>query len=164
MFKPSAIVPNVTKSNRRALLLPPDDPPLLVRGDGGVQSEAASPLPGTGENPPEGTGQKIHPAAEKLTLSATEMTSLERTNALALWGQLVWQQIRPRVLSRRRAEQGAGNLPQTRCRSAAEAHSSRTEPAGLLSHEETVLPAVETLFTQLARRRLPRGAAQETRR
>jgi len=173
MFEPFAL-PNITKlvcprsrrttTDRRALLWPPDHPPLGARGDSGVQSEAAIPFPGTGEDPAEETGPRIRPAAEKRTLSATERTDLARTNALPLWGQLVWQQIRPRVRSRRRAEQGAGDPPQNRRRSAAEAPSSRTGPAGLRPQEETVLPAVETLFTQLARRRLSRGFTQETRR
>jgi hypothetical protein len=165
MLEPFGLVTSVTKfapprsrrtTNRWELLLPP---PLPVRCDGCVPPEVTAPLPGTGEDPPpEGTGQSIHPVAEDHTVSTTGMAGLELTSTLSLWSQFVWQQIRPRLRSRRREEQGAGDPPEDRRRSALEAHSSRTGPAGL-PHEEPV----ETLFTQLARRRLPSRATKETR-
>ena len=91
------------------------------------------------------------------------MTGFELTNALSLWSQLVWQQVRPRVCSRQRKEPDAGDPPPNRYQSAAEEHSLRTGLAGLRPHEEAVLPTVETLFAQLARRRLPRDVTPETR-
>lgn len=175
MFEPLGIVTSVTKfacprsrritTSRRELLgPPPDESALRVRCHGCVQSEAAVAFPGTGEDPSEETGPSVRPAAEKRTLSAAEMTGLELTNALSLWAQLVLQQIRPHVRSCQRVEQGAGDPPQNRRRPASEARSSRTGPAGLQPPEDTILPAVETLFTQLAGRRLSRGVKQETRR
>ena len=154
MLEPFGIVTNATKLAR---------PWSRRTTTNRLHSEAAAPLPGAGEESPERTGQSIRLAAEQRILSTTEVTGFELTNALSLWGQLVLQQIRPRLRSRRRAEQGVGDPPQNRRRSASEAHSSRTGPAGLRPQEEIILPAVETLFTQLAQRRLPRGATQETR-
>lgn len=170
MLKPFDLVPSVTKlapppsrrtSKRRELLLPPPlpvAPPPPVRCDSDGLAELAAPFPGTGENRPlEGNGPSIHPLAENHAVSTTGMAGLELTSTLTLWSQLVWQQIRPRLRSHLRKEPGAGDPPEDRRRWTAEAHPSRTEPAGL-PHEEPL----ETLFTQLAQRRLPR-ATRKTR-
>jgi hypothetical protein len=158
-----------TTKNRRELLLPllPPDGPLPPIGcDGCAHSEMVAPLSDIGEDPSaEGTGQSIRSLAEEQIIFTTEVAGFERTSTLSLLGRLVLQRIRPRVRSRKREEQvSACDQPQGGCRSASmwAAHSPQTESA-VLPPEETVLPAIESRFTQLARRCLPGGSNKETR-
>jgi len=153
-------------TNRRELQLSrllPDGPPPPVRCDCCAHFEVVAPLPGTGEDPPaEKTGQRIRSLAETQTISRTGVAGFEWTSAPSLLGRLVLQQIRPHTRSRRgEGVGGASEESPGGYASGLTVHSRLTGPV-VRPHGETVLPSVETLFTQLAWRRLHRRAIQET--
>ena len=157
-----------TVTNRRELLLPPlipDRHQTRPRYDSCVRPVAVAATNGAGEDPSRcGTRQSIRCLAAKQASPTTEAAGLELTHVHLLLAGLVFQQIRPRIRSGAAEGQGrsdksqVGRMPA----SAPNVPSARTGQS-VLPHEVPVPPPVETLFTELARRRLRRRATKETR-
>ena len=152
-------------TNRRELLLPslvPDWHQTVVICDPGAPSAPAVSIDGIGVEPPRcWTRQTIHSRAAKQAGQQTDVAGPELIAENHLFARLVLQRVRP--------GNSSGVLGQQTC-SPDEPQSLRTriappDSAGQLTgHAETpVMPSVETLFTQLVRRRLRDRTTKETR-
>jgi len=151
-----------TATNRRELLLPsliPDRHQTRPLFDSCVRPTAVAPIDGAGKNPSRcWTRQSIR------CLAATEVAGLELTRATHLLARLVFQQIRSRIRSGAAEEHGCSDKPQVgRVLASAPDVPSALPGQSVLADEPPVPPAVETLFTQLARRRLLSRTSKETR-
>jgi hypothetical protein len=155
-------------TNRRELLLPsliPDRHQTAVIVDSSVPAAPVAGANGNGAEPAlSWTRQSIPCRAAKQAGPTTEMASPALIAGSHLLARLVFQRIRPRSHSGRMAEHSC---------SPDEPQPARTPIAPniaspLIGHAEAsisapVPPPVETLFTQLARRRLRGRTTEETR-
>jgi hypothetical protein len=157
-------------TNRRELLLPslvPSRHQTVVVSDASVPPASAAAIHCNGAEPPRHRNhQRIHYRATKETSQTIGLASPELIAGNHLLARLVFQQIRPR--SRSAVMRGQNCSPE-------ETQPARTPIASpdiespAIGCTETpvpapVPPAVETLLTQLARRRLGGRATEETRR
>jgi hypothetical protein len=157
-----------TVTNRRELLLPsliPDRHQTRPLFDSCVRPAAIAAINGSGEDPSRGgTRQSIRCLALKQAIPTTEVAGLELTGANPLLARLVFQQIRSGIRSGAAEGQGCSDKPQV---GRVPASAPDVPPAltrqSVLTDEAPVPPPVETLFTQLARRRLRSRATKETR-
>jgi hypothetical protein len=156
-------------TNRRELLLPslmPDRHQTVLLFDPGVPPAPLAAIHGNGTEAARcWTRQGIPYRAAKQAGATTELGSPELIAGNHLWARLVFQRVRPRSRSAARGGQSySADEPQ------------RTRPpiaqpniaAPLLGRAEAPVPApipppVETLFTQLARRRLRGRVPKATR-
>jgi hypothetical protein len=156
-------------TNRRELLLPsliPDRHQAPVIFDPSVSPAPVAATNGNGAEPARSwTRQSIQCRAAKQAGPTTEMASPALIAGSQLLARLVFQRIRPRSRSGRMAEQNCSPDEPQRAR-------TPMAPANIASPligyaEATILapvpPPVETLFTQLARRRLRGRTTEETR-
>jgi hypothetical protein len=159
-----------TVTKRRELLLPSlisDRHQTRLLFDSCVRPTAVAPINTAGEDPSRCyTRQSIRCLAAKQAIPTTAVAGLELSDANHLLARLVFQQIRPRIRSGVTEGQGCsfdkahvGRVP---------ASTTPDVPSALtgqfvLPDEAPVPPPVETLFTQLARRRLRSRATKETR-
>jgi len=150
-------------TNRRALLLPsliPDRHQTVVICDPGAPPAPAVSINVVAEPPRCWTRQSIHSRVAEPASQQTEVAGPELIAENHLLARLVLQRIRPRNSSGVMGGQTCSpDEPQS-------VHTPIAPPdiAGpLTGHAETpVPPPVETLFTQLARRRLRYRASEET--
>jgi len=155
-------------TNRRELLLPsliPDRHQAPVIFDPSVSPAPVAATNGNGaELARSWTRQSIQCRAAKQAGPTTEMTSPALIEGSHLLARLVFQRIRPRSRSGRMAEQSCSPEPR-RARTPMVPANSASPLIGYA--EATILapgpPPVETLFTQLARRRLRGRTPEETR-
>lgn len=157
-----------TVTNRRELLLPtliPDRHQTRPLFDSCVRPAATAPINGAGENPCRcWTCQSIRCLAAKQAIPTPEVAGLELTRANHLLARLVLQQIRSGIRSGTADGQGCSDKPQVgRAPASAPDVPSALTGQSVLPDEAPVPPPVETLFTQLARRRLGSRATKETR-
>lgn len=156
-------------TNRRELLLPslmPDRHQTVVLFVPGASPAPVAAIQGNGTEAARcWTRQSIPYRAAKQAGATTELGSPELIAGNHLWARLVFQRVRPRSRSAVRGGQSY---------SADEPQRARTPiarpniAAPLLGRAEAPLsapvpPPVETLFTQLARRRLRGRVTKETR-
>jgi hypothetical protein len=155
-------------TNRRELLLPsliPHRHQTAVIFDPSVPLAPVAATNVNGAEPAQScTCQSIQCRA-KPTGPTTEMASPELIAGSHLLARLVFQQIRPRSRSGRMGEQSCSPDEPQRARTPI-APPNTASP--LIGHVEAsisapVPPPVETLFTQLARRRLRGRATEENR-
>jgi hypothetical protein len=153
-------------TNRRELLLPSLIPArhqtAVVFDPNGSPSPAAA-IHGNGAEPLRyWNHQRIHYQAAKQAGQTIEVVSPELIAGNHLLARLVFQQIRPR--SRSAVMEGQNGSPEERQRTRTPIAAPDIASPVIGCAETPVPPAVETLFTQLARRRLGGCAAEETRR
>ena len=145
-------------TNRRELLLPslmPARHQTVVVFDPNVPPAPAAAVHGNGAEPPRGWAhQSIRYRAAKEASPTIEVASPELMSGNHVLARLVFRQIRPR--SRSAVTEGQNRSPEKSQR----AHTPIESP----DIASQVAPAVETLFIQLARRRLGGRATEETRR
>jgi hypothetical protein len=154
-------------TNRRELLLPlliPDRHQTVV--DPSVPSAPVAATNGGGAEPARcWTRQSIQCPAAKQAGPTTEVASPELIAGNHLLARLVFQRIRPPSGSGRMGEQSCSpDEPQRACTPIAPSNIA----SPLIGRAEApvsapVPPPVETLFTQLVRRRLRGRATEETR-
>lgn len=156
-------------TNRRELLSPlliPDRHQTAVIFDPSVPLAPVAATNGNGAEPARSwTGQSIQCRAAKQAGPTTEMASPALIAGSHLVARLVFQRIRPRSRSARMGEQSCSPDEPQRARTPI-APPNMASP--LIGHVEAstsapVPPPVETLFTQLARRRLRGRTTEETR-
>ena len=156
-------------TNRRELLLPlliPDRHQTAVIFDPSVPPAPVAATNGNGAEPARSwTHQSIQCRAAKQAGPTTEMASPALIAGSHLLARLVFQRIRPRSRSGRMGEQSCSPDEPQRARTPI-APPNIASP--LIGHAEApisapVPPPVETLFTQLARRRLRGRTTEETR-
>ena len=156
-------------TNRRGLLLPsliPDRHQAVVRFEPSVPPAPVAAIGGNGAEPARcWTRQSIHYRAAKQAGPTTEVVSPELIVGNHLLARLVFQRIRPRSRSGVMGGQSCSPDEPQRARTAI-APPNLASP--LIRRSEApvsapVPPAVETLFTQLAQRRLRGRATEETR-
>jgi hypothetical protein len=155
-------------TNRRELLLPsliPARHQTAVVFDATVPPASATAIHGNGAEPPRYCNhQPIHSGAAKEASQTIEVVSPELITGNHLLAKLVFQQVRPRSRSAMMGEQNCS--PEEPQPARTPIASPVTSP--IISSAETPVPApvpgVETLFIQLARRRLGGRATGETRR
>lgn len=157
-------------TNRRELLLPsliPARHQTAVVFDTTVPSASAAAIHGNGAEPPRYCShQPIHYRAAKEATQTIEVACAELIAGNHVLARLVFQQIRPRSRS---AVMGGQNcspegLPRARTPIASPDIASPVIGCAETPVPAPVPPAVETLFIQLARRRLGSRATEETRR
>jgi hypothetical protein len=145
-------------TNRRELLLPslmPAQHQTVVVFDPNAPPAAFAAVHGNGAERPRGWAhQSIHSRAAREASQAIEVARPELISGNHLLARLVFRQIRPR--SRLAVTEGQNRSPEKPQR----AHTPIESP----DIASPVAPAVETLFIQLARRRLGGRATEETRR
>lgn len=155
-------------TNRRELLLPsliPARHQTAVVFDAIVPPAPATAVHGNGADHRDCNHQRIHDRAAKKASQMVEVVSPELIAGNHLLARLVFQRIRPRSRS---AVMGRRNC------SAEESQRARTPIASAdiaspvigcaeIPVPAPIPPAVETLFIQLARRRLGGRATEETR-
>ena len=152
-----------TVTNRRELLLPsliPDRHQKRLLFDSCVCSAAVAPINGAGEDTSRcGVRRSVR------STPATKVADLELTGSNHLLARLVLQLLRPRNRS---------GVTDGQCYSFDKPHAGQVPtpapdvPSALTGQSvppdgASALPAVETLFTQLARQRLRSRAPKETR-
>jgi hypothetical protein len=156
-------------TNRRELLLSsliPDRHQTAVIVDSSVPAAPVAGANGNGAEPAlSWTRQSIPCRAAKQAGPTTEMASPALIAGSHLLARLVFQRIRPSSRSGRMAEQSCSPDEPQRARTPI-APANIASP--LIGHPEAsisapVPPPVETLFTQLARRRLRGRTREETR-
>jgi hypothetical protein len=158
-----------TVTNRRELLLPsliPDRYQQRLLFDSCVRPAAVAAINGAGQDPSRcETRQSIRCLPAKQSIPATEMAGLEFTGTHHLLAKLVLQQIRPRSRSGVTEGQGySSDKPQAgRVPASVPDVPAALTGGSVLPDEAPVPPPVESLFTQLARRRLRSRATKETR-
>lgn len=153
-------------TNRRELLLPlliPSRHQTVVVFDASAPPAPAAAIHGTGAEPPRYcTQQRIHYRAAKEAGQTIEAASPELVAGNHLLAKLVFHQIRPRIRS---TVMGGRNCPPEQPQRLRTPIAPPDIAAAVIDCAETsVPPAVETLFAQLARRRLGGRATEETRR
>jgi hypothetical protein len=157
-------------TNRRELLLPsliPARHQTAVVFDASVPPAPAAAIHSSGAEPPRyWDQQRIHYPAAKEASQTIEVVSPELIAGNHLLARLVFQQIRPR---RRSAVTGGQKRSPEEPQHAHTPIQSPDIASPVMGCAETpvsapVPPAVETLFIQLARRRLGGCATEETRR
>jgi hypothetical protein len=157
----------VTK--RRELLLPsliPDRHQADGIFDPSVRPAPATPIKGGGEESPRyWIHQKTRYLAPKEARQTTEVAGPELIGANHLLARLVFQQIRPNSHSGLIGGQSCSSDEPQRGRVPASAPDVRSPLRGrvVVPAEVPVPRPVETLFTQLARRRLRSRATKEKR-
>ena len=155
-------------TNRRELLLPsliPDRHQTGVVFDASVPAAPAAPIHDNGAEPPRYCNhQRIHYRAAKEASQTIEVASPELIAGNHLLAKLVFQQIRPRNRSTVMAGQNCSPEEPQRTRTAIESLDIASPVIGFAETPvpAPVPPAVETLFIQLARRRLGGRATKET--
>jgi hypothetical protein len=153
-------------TNRRELLLPsliPARHQTAVAFDPNGSPAPAAAIHGNGAEPPQyWNHQRIRYRAAKQAGQTIEVVSPELIAGNHLLARLVFQQIRPRSRSAGRGGQNCSPEEPQRARTPIASPDIASPVRGCA--ETPVPPAVETLFTQLARRRLGGRAAEETRR
>jgi hypothetical protein len=156
-------------TNRRELLLPsltPDRHQTAVIFDPSVPPAPVAATNSNGAEPARSwTRQSIQCRAAKQAGPTTEMASPALIAGSHLLARLVFQRIRPRSRSGRMGEQSCSPDEPQRARTP---FASPNIASPLTGRAETsisapVPPPVETLFTQLARRRLRGRSTEETR-
>ncbi len=80
-----------------------------------------------------------------------------------LLARLIFQRIRPRTHSGMMNEQNRSLQELRRVHAAIASPDITTPPVNCADPPPTATPEIKTLFTQLARRRLPKRAVEETR-
>jgi hypothetical protein len=151
--------------NRRESLLPlliPDRHQIGVVFDPCVPSGPAVAIKGKmGESPEAWTCHCSHYRAAKQASQTAEARIAELIAENHLWARLVFQRIRPRTHSGMIGGQSCSSdeLQLTRARIA----PPNTATPLVKCAEAPVVPAIETVFTQLARRRLRIRTTEETR-
>ena len=155
-------------TNRRELLLPsliPDRHQTAVICDPSVPPAPAAAIHSSGVEPPRcWDQQRIHYRAAKEASQTIEMVSPELIAGSHVLARLVFQRIRPRSRSGRMGEQSCSPDEPPRARTPI----APPIASPLIGHAEASIPApvpppVETLFTELARRRLRGRTTEETR-
>jgi hypothetical protein len=155
-------------TNRRELLLPsliPDRHQTAVIFDPSVPPAPVAETNGKGAEPARSwTRQSIQCRAAKQAGPTTEMASPALIAGNHLLARLVFQRIRPCSCSGRMGEQSCSPDEPQRARTPI---ASPNIASPLIGHAEAsisapVPPPVETLFTQLARRRLRSRTTEET--
>ena len=151
-------------TNRRELLLPslmPDRRQTVVIFDPSVPGAPAAAINGNdAESARDCIRQSIHCQAAKQIGPPTEAASPELIARNHLLARLVFQQIRPR--SRSAVMGGPSSSPEELQRARAPIALSNTASPFQERAAAPIPPPVETLFTQLARRRLRGRATEET--
>jgi hypothetical protein len=155
-------------TNRRELLSPsliPARHQTAVVFDASVPPAPAAAIDANGAEPPRYSNhQRIRYRATKEASQTIEVASPERIAGNHLLARLVFQQIRPR---RRSAVTGGQNCSPEEPQRARAPIAPPDIASPVIGCAETPVPAsvppMETLFTQLARRRLPVRATKETR-
>jgi len=151
-------------TNRRELLLPslmPDRRQTVVIFDPSVPDAPAAAINGNdAESARDCIRQSIHCRAAKQIGPPTEAASPELIARNHLLARLVFQQIRPR--SRSVVMGGPSSSPEELQRARAPIALSNTASPFQERAAAPIPPPVETLFTQLARRRLRGRATEET--
>jgi hypothetical protein len=152
-------------TNRRELLLPsliPSRHQTIVVCDASVPPAPAAAIHGNGTEPPRYCShQRIHYRAAKEAGQTIEVASPELIAGNHVLARLVFQQIRPRS---RPAVMGGQNCSPEEPQRARTPIASPDIASPVIGCAETpVPPAVETLFIQLARRRLAGRATEEMR-
>ena len=152
-------------TNRRELLLPsliPSRHQAVVVSDASVPPAPAAAIHGNGAEPPRYCShQRIHYRAAKEAGQTIEVASPELIAGNHLLARLVFQQIRPR--SRSAVIGGQCCSPEEPQRARTAIASPDIASPVMDCAEAPVPPALETLFTQLARRRLRGRTPEETR-
>lgn len=152
-------------TNRRKLLLPsliPARHQTAVVLDASASLAPGAAIQGNGAEPPRYRNhQRIHRAAKDAS-QTIEVAGPELTVGDRLLARLVFQQIRPR--SRSAVMEGQSCSPEKPQRAHIPIASPDIASPVTGCAEAPVPPAVETLFIQLARRRLGGRAKEETRR
>lgn len=153
-------------TNRRELLLPsliPSQHQTVVVSDASVPPAPAVAIHGNGAEPPRYCNhQRIHYRAAEEAGQTIEVASPELIAGNHLLARLVFQQIRPRSRS---TVVGGQNCSPEKPQPAPTPIALPDIASPVIGCAETpVPPAVETLFIQLARRRLGGRATEETRR
>ena len=151
-------------TNRRELLLPslmPDRRQTVVIFDPSVPGAPAAAINGNDAEPARDCiRQSIHCQAAKQIGPPTEAASPELIARNHLLARLVFQQIRPR--SRSTVMGGPSSSPEELQRARAPIALSNIASPFQERAAAPIPPPVETLFTQLARRRLRGRATEET--
>ena len=156
-------------TNRRELLLSsliPDRHQTAVIFDPGVPPAPIVATKGNGAEPARSwTRQSIQCRAAKQAGPTTEMASLALIAGNHLVARLVFQRIRPRSRSGRMGEQSCSPDEPRRARTTIVPPNAASPLIGRAeaSISAPVPSPVETLFTQLARRRLRGRPTEETR-
>jgi hypothetical protein len=157
-------------TNRRELLLPsliPARHQTAVVFDPNAPPAPAATVYGNGAEPPRyWTHQSIHYRAAKEASQTIEVASPELIAGNHLLARLVFQQIRPRSRSAVRGGQTYSPEEPQHARTAIVSPDIASPVIGCAQTPVSapVPSAVETLFIQLARRRLGGRATEETRR
>lgn len=154
-------------TNRRELLLPLLIPDRHQRGV--VFNPCVPPGPATtingkaGEPPEAWTRHSAQYGVAKQARPTTEVAIAELLARNRLLARVVWLRIRPRTHSGMIDGQScSADEPQQACAPSAPADNALMQcTEGRVS--EPIPPTIETLFTQLARRRLRNRAAEEPR-
>jgi hypothetical protein len=151
-------------TNRRELLLPsliPARHQTVVVFDASVPPAPAAAIHSSGAEPPQyWDQQRIHYRAAKEASQTIEVVSPELIAGNHLLARLVFQQIRSR--SRSAAMGGQSFSPEESQRARTPIVSPDIASPVIGCAETPVPPAVETLFIQLARRRLGGRVPEET--
>jgi hypothetical protein len=152
-------------TNRRELLLPsliPDRHQTDVIFDPSVPPAPVAATKGNGAEPARSwTRQSIQCRAVKQADPTTEMASLALIARNHLLARLVFQRIRPRSPAGRVGEQSCSPDEPQRSRTTIVPPNAASPLIGRA--EASISAPVETLFTQLARRRLRGRPTEETR-
>lgn len=156
-------------ANRRELLLPlrvPDRYPTGVVFEPCVPAGSTETIHGKIEEPTEApTRRTTHCRPAEQTIQTTEGATAALIAGNHLLTQLVFQRIRPRTRRETMSEQTSfpHELQRTHPAIAPPDVAAPAVTCADVPVPETIPPDIETLFTQLARRRSPRRALQETR-
>lgn len=152
-------------TNRRELLLPspiPSRHQTVVVSDASVPPAPAAAIHGNGAEPPRYCSQqRIHYRAAKEAGQTIEVASPDLIAGNHLLARLVLQQIRSRSRSAVIGRQNCSPEEPQRARTPIASPDIASPVIGCA--ETPVPPAVETLFIQLARRRLGGRATEEMR-
>jgi len=157
-------MPRRQATNRRELLLPsliPSRNQAVVVSDASVAPAPAAAIHGNGAEPRYCSHQRIHYRAAKEAGQAIELAGPELIAGNHLLASLVFQQIRPRSRSAVMGGQNCSPEEPQRARTPIASPDIASPVVGCA--ETPVPPAVETLFIQLARRRLGGRATEEMR-
>jgi hypothetical protein len=156
-------------ANRRELLLPariPDRYPTGIVFESCVPASSTETVHGeTGEPPEAWTRHTTHCRPEKQTTQTIEGATAALVAGNHLLAQLVFLRIRPGTHRRTTGEQTGSPHKVQRTRRLITPPDVAALPAKCAEVPVPALipPEIETLFTQLARRRLRRRAQEETR-
>jgi hypothetical protein len=155
-------------TNRRELLLPsliPDRHQTAVIFNPGVPPASVAATNDNGAEPARSGARQSIQCRAKQAGPTTEMASPELIAGSHLLARLVFQRIRPRSRSGRMGEQSCSSDGPQRARTPIAPPNIASPLIGLAEAciSAPVPPPVETLFTQLARRRLQGRTTEETR-